>query len=54
MGERSKDALKVTFDPTLKLEFHEYFRFWVDLATNFVKNNSDYFNARKILVLSWH
>jgi hypothetical protein len=22
MGERSKDALKVTFDPTLKLEFH--------------------------------
>ena len=28
MGERSRDALKVTFDPTLKLEFHEYFRFW--------------------------
>jgi len=40
----AQDALKVTFDPTLKLEFHGYFRFWVDLATKFVKNTSDYCN----------
>jgi len=29
----AKDALKVNFDRKLKLEFHGYFRFWVDLAT---------------------
>jgi hypothetical protein len=52
MGESRKDALRVNFDKKLKLEFHGYFGFWVDLATKSVKNTSDYCNSRKTLVLS--
>jgi hypothetical protein len=58
MGERSKDALKVTFDPTLKLEFHgtkvtrdatfkaNNLDFGRILAKRFVKKTSDACNPR--------
>jgi len=42
------------FDPSLKVEFHGQFGFWVDLAAKSVKNTSVYCSSREILVLSQH